>query len=771
MRQEYPLNEAWKFRRLGVGALPASDWEEVCLPHSPMETDANGAGHWQGVCQYEKPVKAVAAEGGARQVFWIGAAMHTARVFLDGSEVGLHKGGYMPFELDLTRELADGQEHCLLVEIDNRDAADVPPGKPFAEIDFCWYGGLYRGVAQRVYPALHVSDEVSAAQVAGGGVFFRTQEADENRALCSVQVELVNAAERVCGAALQVRLSHSPAAFDGSGQQPAPDLAGREENTRLVASAEVSGLSLQPGARVHATVKLSFDKPALWSPASPSLYVLEVDVLGHDGALVDRRTFKVGVRRISFSRSGGFQINGKRVRLRGTNRHQEYPRVGYATSAAADRRDARRIKEAGFDYVRLSHYPQSPAFLEACDELGLVVMNAIPGWQFIGGPAFQDACEQLARELIRRDRNHPCVVLWELSLNETPMSEDFMARMQTAGHEEYPGDQLFTCGWRNAFDVYIHARQHGGIQTWKDEDKAHVVSEYGDWEFYAANEGFDQTTGAGVHAAWSNSRHFRGEGERALLQQAENFTIALNDTLSSPAVLDGQWCMFDYARGYHPLRAACGVSDVYRVPKFSWHFYRSQRDSLEGGPGWKGGAVAFIASHWLETSSLIITVFSNCEEIELTLNGRSLGRQRPCVTIHTQYLPHAPFTFHVGAFEAGALCATGYCGGLAVATHRVCTHTRPTALSLEVDLQGIPLSPAETDVVFAHARLVDAQGALCVGSSAAVSFKAEGARIVGNPVVDTEAGIASLVLCVPSTTHEVRLFAETGDFKAELRLR
>ncbi len=735
MRRQTSINEGWEFRRCEA----ACDWQPVNLPHSAVEADADGGNHWQGLCEYRRFVAAGPGQAGFRQVLWIGAAMHSCTVHVDGRELARHEGGYMSFEVDLLGVLSDGGEHELRLVLDNRDNPTIPPGKPLKELDFCWYGGLYRGAELRFYPALHVTDELSSGTVAGGGVFFRTLQADDGQALCSVRTEAALAGPGLEGCKVKAEL------FLGG---------------EAVAEAVSEPFDLPADGRRHVLQELLLHSPRLWSAEDPALHELRVSLLGPTGVVSDRRTLREGVRRISFSRSGGFMLNGRRVRLRGTNRHQEYPIAGYAVGAAADRRDARRIKEAGFDYVRLSHYPQSPAFLEACDELGIVVMNAIPGWQFFGCEKFRASCEKSAREVVRRDRNHACVVLWELSLNETQMDEAFIGRMRKAGHEEYPGDQMFTCGWMPGFDVYIHARQHGGIHTWEQGDCAHLVSEYGDWEYYAANEGFDQSTGSGLHSAWSNSRHRRGEGERGLLQQAKNFTNALNDTLSSPAVLDGQWCMFDYARGYHPQRAACGVSDSFRVPKFSWHLYRSQRALTEVGKGWTGGPELFIASHWTEGSSLRVTVFSNCEEVELFLNGKSCGRSTASCTRVTQYLPHPPFIFDLPRFEAGELRALGHAGGATVAEHRVLTPVEPARLLLEVDDQGIQAAPGEVDVLVVRARLEDARGGTCVLSSGQVSFGVSGpACVLGSVLAELEAGLATVVLRVEATPGPVRLEA------------
>lgn len=717
MAKVITLSDGWAFAR-----IPGGDRSPVSLPHSPVEATIDGHDHWMGVCEYTRSVRIPALEPGSRCALHIGAAMHTAEVRVDDVVVGTHAGGYLPFEVDLTPVLADGLEHALAIRVDNRDNPDVPPGKPFADLDFCWYGGLYRGAELRLYPPVHITDPVAANIVAGGGLFVRTLSASAEKAVIAVKVH----ARNTSGQRRSVRTSCSLR-------------LGGEEQVRFGSELR----ELPAGGETHFEMEVEVPYPALWSPASPQLYDLVAELRDAAGMRVDRRSERIGLRRIHFSRSGGLVLNGAPLRPRGTNRHQEYPFAGYAAPPAAQRRDARRIKEAGFDFVRLSHYPQDPSFLSACDELGILVMNCIPGWQFIGGDAFRENSYTNARDLIRRDRNHASIVLWELSLNETQMDEAYMARMHAIGHEEYPGDQMFTAGWIDRYDVYLHSRQHGEIHRWRNGDKALVIAEYGDWEFYAANEGFDQKTGAGVHAAWSNSRHFRGEGERALLQQAHNHTLALNDTLLSPAALCGQWAVFDYARGYHPLRAAVGVMDIHRVPKFSYHFYRSQRDATDEGSGWSGGAEVFIASHWTAQSDLRLTVFSNCDEVELSLNGVKLARKKPDVTWMTQYLPHPPFVFETAAFVPGTLEATGFIDGCPVATHRVATPGQAEAVELTAD------EPAsgEQDLIFAHARMVDRDGNLCVSDASLVEFNVSGPAVIVGPVrVLAEAGIASVLV-------------------------
>src|SRR6185503_414317 len=166
---------------------------------------------------------------------------------------------------------------------------------------------------------------------------------------------------------------------------------------------------------------------------------------------------------------------------------------------------------------RLSHYAHAPAFMDACDELGIVVMNCIPGWQYFGpDPAFAELQYRNVRDLIR-----PGVILWEVSLNETAMPPGFIALTHAIAHEEYPGDQCYTCGWTYGYDVFIQARQHGGCH--KIRDLPCVVSEYGDWEYFAQNAGLQQEKWKDLQPVERSSRQLRGDGEARLLQQALNF--------------------------------------------------------------------------------------------------------------------------------------------------------------------------------------------------------------------------------------------------------
>jgi beta-galactosidase len=727
------LDTGWKFRRDDpAGAespgLDDAAWQPATLPHSArIEALVTGppgtpGAIWQGVCWYRRRLLLEPMAAGEKVLLRFDGAMNVADVWLDGERVGGHLGGYLPFVLDISGRVQPGRDHLLAVRLDNRDNPITGP-KPQAQLDFNIYHGLYRPVYLISQSRLHITDPLLADRPASGGVFVTYPRVSRESATVRVRTHVRNE-------------QAEPRSFRVRATLRAPGGA-------VLAAATSAAVTLRPGADTDVPQELEVRAPHLWSPAAPNLHTLDCEVVT-DAGTVDAETVRVGIRRIAVSREG-FWINGQKLFLRGTNRHQEYPYIGYALSDAAQYRDARKIKEAGFDYVRLSHYAPAPAFMDACDELGLVVMDCIPGWQYFNpDPAFAELQYRNCRDLLRRDRNHPCVILWEVSLNESAMPQEFVARTHAIAHEEFPGDQCFTAGWVHGYDVFLDARQHGGCRN--ERNDACLVSEYGDWEYYAMNAGLSQDAWQNLTPAESNSRQLRWQGERALLQQATNFQEAHNDNLGTVAFADGLWVMYDYNRGYSPDIESSGCMDIFRLPKYSCHFFRSQRPAAEHLPNAGSGPMVFIASDWTSASATDVRVFSNCDEVALHLNGRLLERKGPDRDRMSTRLAHPPFTFRTGGFRPGTLEAVGYIAGRPAARHVVRTPGAIDRLTLAFDLSGRPRDRRRKDAILCYASLRDAYGTIVPDAWESVAFGATGgATLVGLNPFATEAGIASIV--------------------------
>ena len=739
---EVDLNRSWQFYRdeggqvASADQVPAGAWTGVDLPHAARIEPRVPTSPWQGTVFYRKRLD-VKLRPGERAILRFEGVMNVADVWLNGRHLGQHLGGYLPFAYDITEALRSSGGNELVVRANNEDNPITGP-KPLKQLDYIQHGGIYRDVRLVIKPAVHVTDEMLSATPGGGGVFVTYPRADKHEALVQVKAEVSNTST----AAQAVTVRHT--------------LAWRG---RQVVQAE-QRLRLAAGERRHVTVPLTVRAPHLWSPQAPNLYALETRVIaaGREDVVATR----IGVRRLAFE-GGRLLLNGAPLRLRGVNRHQEYPYVGYALSPQADTRDALLIKRHGFDFVRLSHYPQSPAFMAAADELGLMVLPGIPGWQFHNpDPAFARQVVRTCADMIRRDRNHPSVVAWECSLNETDMPDALVRALHATVHEEYPGDQAYSAGWvPQTYDLYLQARQHRIGSRHAPPAKPLIVSEYGDWEYYAMNAGLTQDAWADLKPADRSSRQALGSGETRLLQQARNVAEAHDDNAATPAFADGYWVMFDYARGYAPDLEESGLMSIERLPKFAAEFFRSQRSADEASPRWGGGPMVFIASYWQAGSSPRVRVFSNAEEVELRLNGKPVERQKGGPSRAHPRLAHAPLEFDTGGFAPGELVARAYAGGRVVAEHRVRTPQQATTLALALDDLGVPV--AEGDLVFLRARLRDANGTTVPASGTEVVFSGiEGADIVGADVVTTQAGIASVLLRVKGPRTPLAARAREG---------
>lgn len=741
------FNDGWMFIRqdsinfdkILPGNIPNNKWEEVTLPHSAViEPLVISDKQWTGICWYRKLYRAERRQRHMNSGLLFEGAMHDAIIYLNGAEIARHTGGYLPFYVNLTDDLEYGRENEILVRLDNRENPSIPPGKPLDELDFLWYSGLYRNVSLYVTDKLHITTSPGAHSLLGGGIITGARDISREAATLTVSVHVSND-DRI------------PRSFHM--RNTLLDAAGRD-----VASSRSERVELEPGQSRRLMTKIIVMQPSLWSPEQPFLYTL-VTELQSDNGIIDRRETRTGIRSVRITPEKGLVVNGEPVQVTGTNRHQEYPYIGYALSDEASYRDAFKIMEAGFNLVRCSHYPPSPAFLDACDELGLMVIDAIPGWQFIGDSLFHEASVSDTRQMCRRDRNHPSVIMWEASLNETIMPYSFLARLHETVKEELPYGNNYTCSWMDTIcDVFIPARQHAAAPDyWKRYGmrKPVFISEYGDWEYYAQNAGFNQEEFKDLAPTERNSRQLRGAGERGMLQQAYNFQEAHNDNLYGPCFGDANWLMYDYNRGYAPDIEASGIMDIFRLPKFAYWFYRSQTEM---------GPVCFIAHHNLPSSGNTVRVYSNADTVRLFRNDTLVAVQGPDSDPSAVNLKHPPFTFTLPGFFPGTLRAEGLINGSAFAMHSVTTPGPPAALRLTADFSNKPLQEGSSDVIFVYATIVDSVDNPVHNADSMVEFSVRGnGELIGTNPVRAEAGVASILLRAGTSPGKTMIRAISGE--------
>jgi len=537
MHKRYALNDGWLFAERWDDAFltGGGEGERVRLPHTCRETpyDYFDESLYQMLCGYRRTLRAPEAWRGKSVRLTFGAAAHFAEVFLNGEKLAEHRCGYTAFTVELGEKLRFGADNCLAVRLDTRETCDQPP---FGfVIDYMTYGGLYREAWLDVTEPAYIAD-----------VFARPA------------VDLTGPAGAVAGTVALRGVA-------GEGWRLRQTLLDDAGQTLAETERDVSGDA--------AELELPAVPVRLWDTESPALYTLRT-ALERAGETVDGQEVRIGFREAVF-RADGFYLNGRRLRLRGLNRHQSYPYVGYAMPAALQRADADILKnELGLNAVRTSHYPQSQHFIDRCDELGLLVFTEIPGWQHIGGDGWKDLAVANVREMVTQYRNHPSVILWGVRINESADDDAFYERTNAAARALDPTRQTggVRCIKKSRLleDVYtyndfIHDGTAPGCEKKRDVtsdvDKAYLVSEYNGHMFPAKM--FDS--------------------EYHLLEHALRHARVLNDVAAEPDIAGSfGWCMFDYNthKDFGSGDRICyhGVMDMYRNPKPAAMVYAAQQE-------------------------------------------------------------------------------------------------------------------------------------------------------------------------------------------------
>ncbi len=750
-QKESNINASWKFSKIEEskdfeGEIHSPDyddssWQTVSLPHTANIEPLVVNDQWQGICWYRKKMYIPKEHKNKKMFLEFEAAMNYSKIWINGMEVNEHQGGYLPIVIDISKYIKTGEENLIAVRLDNTDNIVTGP-KPLKRLDFNMYGGLYRKASFITKEKIYISHPSIANKVAGGGIFITYPKVSEEKSIVNIKTHLVNEHKKAASVELTQTIYR---------------------NEKVVETKTTSNVKIKADGDIELNDQITLTNPALWSPKYPNLYHL-VTKVSQDGKVIEEQTTRFGIRAFTFEKNKLY-INGKQTFLRGVNRHQEYPFIGYALSDNAQYRDAKKIKDAGFDYIRLSHYPQSPAFMNACDELGIVVIDAIMGWQFYNDTdEFRNYCYNSATQLIRRDRNHPCVMAWEVSLNETKMPVHFMEKLNKIVHAEFPGENVYSCGWMDeVYDIYLQARQHRILRPHPLKDKPLSVSEYGDWEYFSKNAGLNQDKLPNELREELSSRQARGFGEKRMMLQAYNVQEAHNDNFNTPAYSDSYWVMYDYNRGNHDNIEHSGLMDIFRLPKFAYYFYQSQREIDQG-------AVVKLATYWNEKSSNEIKVYSNCDEVALYLNEALIAKQKPDLGKNTENLKNPPFTFKVERFAPGSLKAIGFVNGEKVSEDIVKTPQKTTNLRVWLDKSGKEATAGQNDVLFLYIAGVDDNDTINPDFEEKINISIDGnAEVVNLDTIQAEAGIATALIKIGNAKGPINISTSSKNFKKDYK--
>jgi beta-galactosidase len=712
LRRLYPLNHNWLYGGPGQPnatgkAFDDSGFKRVTIPHTNKLLPWHGFDdkEYQFVSIYRRHFK-LPVELKDRRVFIdFGGVMTAATVWINGERLGEYRGGYTPFSYELTPHLNWSGDNVLAVAVDSTERKDIPPFG--GEIDYLTFGGMYRDVTLRVVPNVFIEN-----------VFARP-------------VDVLKPNKRV-----EVRVYLNESKATGNRLKLAAELY---DDYKIIAGKTSEFIA---GRQPHCDLTVdNLGAIELWSIDKPKLYIMRV-YLSENGKIIDHYETRIGFREARFT-PDGFFVNGEHLKLRGLNRHQTFPFAGQAMPARVQRRDAWILrKELKCNIVRTSHYPQSPHFLDACDEYGLLVLEEIPGWQHIGDASWKDLSVDNVDRMIRRDWNHPSIILWGVRINESQDDHDFYTRTNKLAH---------------ALD---DSRPTGGIRYMHNSEFLEDVFTMNDFQIPLRPP--SQPLYLNTEFIGHMYPTKRNDNIERVTEHTMRHARVHNQLASDKRYAGGiGWCAFDYNTHanfcsgdricYH------GVSDIFRIPKPAAGFYKSQCDPkeeivLEPAFDWARGD--------RNESFSTAMVCSNCEHIKIYI-GSSLVAEVDPDRKNFGSLTYPPFVTNLrDGFRHGwgDLKIEGYIGGKVVITKMLSGKGADQQLLLTPD--DHELIGDGIDATRVVMKVTDEYGAVRPFANAAISLSLQGpAEIIGENPFALFGGVGAVWVKTKADSGLVRLTA------------
>ena len=742
MRSVERFNDDWLFSdgfdEAEAGAL--LDGVPVSLPHNAVDLPLNyfDETSYQRSFTYQKPLSWGEEFSGKEVSLIFDGAMADTEVFVNGVKVMGHRDGYTPFEVPLTKIL-DRDNNIITVKVDGTENPEIPPFG--GQIDYLTYAGIYRDVW------LKVVDPVAIRHTK-----VETVDVLEPEKSIVVHVTLANPQNLTIKGRVFVDL------LDPQGLKLASSSArifGEEQSITISALDEID----------------------LWTLENPTLYQVVVRLECDDGHR-DQVTETIGFRTAEFT-PNGFLLNGVPLKLRGLNRHQSFPYVGYAMGRRAQERDAEIVKhELKCNLVRTSHYPQSPWFLDHCDRIGLLVFEEIPGWQHIGGKLWKAETIANVRRMIERDWNHPSIIMWGVRINESADDAELYSETNVLA---------------KSLD---RTRAIGGVRCIENSELIEDVYTMNDF-FHVADDAFrgnrapaplrDQQTVTGLSdnvpylVTEFNGHMFptkKTDSEERQIEHVMRYLQVLDKAYGDPHICGSiGWCMFDYNthKDFGSGDRIChhGVLDMFREPKFAAAVYRSQCPPseevvLEPVTVWARGERSI-------GGILPLVVLTNCDYVEFSFGGRPARRVYPDRT-QFPHLPNAPVIIDervVKADEAGEWgmawddgVITGFVNHEPAGQLRLAGDPVPSHLQVIAD--AADLLTEERDEVRVIVRGLDQSGRVLPYLNDLVSLEIDGpATIIGPDVLTMSGGSAGFWIRGTGETGEVTLTVFASRFGAQ----
>jgi beta-galactosidase len=707
------LNQDWIFEGQLHNTTSHAAGTPVTLPHAdtPLSWQNWNPDTWQHLWGFRRQFIVPENMRGLRLFLHFDRVMAGTSPILNGHALPEHLGGFLPFEYEVTDLVKKGSNE-LSVAVDSRWLQVPPTGSPKGPkgVDYLIPGGINGAVTLRAVPEIYLRD-----------VFARPMDVLNDKRRLDLICQLDAAGKLPAHARLQATLS---------------------KNGKEIASTSHPVRVEHPEQEVSLTLH-NLGNIRLWHPDNPELYDVEVTLFVDDKPLHRYKT-RTGFREARFELDGFF-LNGQKLRLFGLNRHEIYPYFGFAASNRTMRQDAIMLRrQLNCNMVRCSHYPQSEAFMDACDELGLMVWEETPGWQYIGGPKFQDLVLRDVREMVIRDRNHPSVIIWGVRINESPNDPPLYKKTrdialsldstrQTSGTMTGQTRRTWKTEWHQdvfAFDDY-HTTRPGTVSIAPPlPGVPYLVSE--------AVGQFNYPAGRGFNLRYQRNGSIEAQQDQALFHAEAHDKAAGYERCSGLVA----WCAYDYPSLLNGLNAMKypGIADIFRLPKLGASYYQSQVDprvrpviapdfywdfghQTPQGPGERAA------------------IFSNCERLELFVGGKRHAVLQPDRENfpNTAYPPFFA-NLKMDGDDRPELEIRGYLDGKMVLSRSFSSdpaHDRLWLMADDAELRGD--GSDSTRLAFG---VVDRYGAPRAFAGGTVTLKLEGpGTIVGtNPFDLTESG-------------------------------
>lgn len=682
-RVTWNMNPGWFFHlgdvnNGGVADLNTEGWDLISLPHTirVFPYDLNGFDKYgRSVGWYRKTVE-LSDIADKSVLLQFQGAMQTAEVFVNGQKAGSYAvSGYDSFSFDITPFVTEGA-NLIAVRVDNSENKEIPPDG--IKHDFILFGGLYRDVFLEITDKVHITYPWEGEKQ---GIRIYYPEISAEKAVVAAETGIRNTSEQ------EARIAVKTEVIDRSGKTVASNTSGE---SLLAAGADVC---------IEQTLN-SITQPNLWSPDSPYLYTVKTTLL-KNGTPVDSKETRIGLRWTEWTEDKGFFLNGKHLKLVGTNRHQNWPYIGGALPDTLHRADAEQLKSMGINWVRLSHYPHDPDFLDDLDELGLMALEEGPTWMRRGRGMWMENLTKSFTSMIRRDRNHPSIIIWNACINhETSALPELVA----AARKEDPTRVL------GQEDIYCPMDfMHGTVS-----EKALTLEHTGHM--------FPTTRGERNRSGRNGSNRELDHARRHMEMIARANQIENEYGLAS-------WCAYDYNTYHNSQKAVArhGICDLFRIPKFSYFWHQSEfgKDPM---------------TYIVRENASSAVVFTNAEQVRLYAGAakdemKEVATQEPDKGISVKH----PFvTFRIPE-NSTFLKAEGITNGKVMSEAVWSEPGRPAQIKIEHEARA--LKADGSDLIRLQVSVLDENGMIVEKENSPLSFSIEGhGQLIGENPVNLVAG-------------------------------